>query len=71
MVEGFQVHLGGGLTLAAGQQPGFGRKLRGLKTTAEDLVEYVERLTRRYAAGRTEGESFAEWVHRADEGELR
>jgi sulfite reductase (ferredoxin) len=71
MVEGFQVHLGGGLTMAAGQEPGFGRKLRGLKTTAEDLVEYVERLSRRYAAGRTEGESFAQWVHRADEGELR
>jgi sulfite reductase (ferredoxin) len=71
LVEGFQVHLGGGLTMAAGQQAGFGRKLRGLKTTAEDLVEYVERLSRRYAAGRSEGESFAEWVTRADEGELR
>jgi sulfite reductase (ferredoxin) len=71
MVEGFQVHLGGGLTMAAGQQAGFGRKLRGLKTTAEDLVEYVERLSRRYAADRTEGESFAEWVTRADEGDLR
>jgi sulfite reductase (ferredoxin) len=71
MVEGFQVHLGGGLGMAAGQRPGFGRKLRGLKTTAEDLVEYVERLSRRYAADRTEGESFAEWVTRADEGDLR
>ena len=71
LVEGFQVHLGGGLTMAAGQQAGFGRKLRGLKTTAEDLVEYVERLSRRYAVGRGEGESFAEWVTRADEGELR
>ena len=71
MVEGFQVHLGGGLTMAAGQRAGFGRKLRGLKTTAEDLVEYVERLSRRYAADRTEGESFAEWVTRADEGDLR
>ncbi len=71
LVEGFQVHLGGGLAMAAGQQAGFGRKLRGLKTTAEDLVEYVERLSRRYAAGRGEGETFAEWVTRADEGELR
>ena len=71
MVEGFQVHLGGGLSMAAGQRAGFGRKLRGLKTTAEDLVEYVERLSRRYAADRTEGESFAEWVTRADEGDLR
>ena len=36
-VEGFQVHLGGGLGMAAGQTAGFGRKLRGLKTTAEEL----------------------------------
>jgi sulfite reductase (ferredoxin) len=70
-VEGFQVHLGGGLGLAAGQTAGFGRKLRGLKTTADELPEYVERLARRYLAGRTDGESFAEWVTRADEEALR
>jgi sulfite reductase (ferredoxin) len=70
-VEGFQVHLGGGLGLAAGQTAGFGRKLRGLKTTAEELPGYVERLARRYLAGRTDGESFAEWVTRADEEALR
>src|SRR4030095_8829332 len=40
MVEGFQIHLGGGLTLRAGQDAGFGRKLRGLKTTAVDLPDY-------------------------------
>jgi sulfite reductase (ferredoxin) len=71
LVEGFQVHLGGGLTMASGQEASLGRKLRGLKTTADELVEYVERLARRYAAGRTEGESFAHWVTRADEKELR
>ncbi len=71
LVEGFQVHLGGGLTMAAGQEASLGRKLRGLKTTADELVEYVERLARRYAAGRTGGESFAHWVTRADEEELR
>ncbi len=71
LVEGFQVHLGGGLAMAAGQEPSLGRKLRGLKTTADDLVEYVERLARRYAVGRTDGESFAQWVTRADEEELR
>ena len=38
---------------------GFGRKLRGLKTTADELPEYVERLARRYLAGRSEGETFA------------
>ncbi len=71
LVEGFQVHLGGSLTMAAGQSASLGRKLRGLKTTSADLVEYVERLARRYAAGRTAGESFAEWVTRADEEALR
>ncbi len=71
LVEGFQVHLGGGLTMAAGQEASLGRKLRGLKTSSADLVEYVERLARRYAAGRTEGESFAQWVTRVDEEALR
>ncbi|GIH12770.1 nitrite/sulfite reductase [Rugosimonospora africana] len=71
MVEGFQVHLGGGLAMAEGQRAGFGRKLRGLKTTSEDLVDYVERLGRRYADARHEGETFAQWVTRAEEGDLR
>jgi sulfite reductase (ferredoxin) len=71
LVEGFQVHLGGGLGLAAGQTAGFGRKLRGLKTTSAELPDYVERLARRYLAGRTDGEPFAEWVARVDEEELR
>ncbi|MER5333328.1 nitrite/sulfite reductase [Micromonospora sp. NPDC002717] len=70
-VEGFQVHLGGGLGMAEGQTAGFGRKLRGLKTTAEELPEYVERLARRYLAGREAGETFANWVIRVDEEELR
>ena len=66
-VEGFQVHLGGGLGMAKGETAGFGRKLRGLKATAEELPEYVERLARRYLDGRAERETFAEWVVRADE----
>ncbi|MBX7265381.1 nitrite/sulfite reductase [Micromonospora sp. Llam7] len=70
-VEGFQVHLGGGLGMAEGRTAGFGRKLRGLKTTAEELPEYVERLASRYLAGRTAGETFANWVIRVDEEELR
>ncbi|MFI5494693.1 nitrite/sulfite reductase [Actinoplanes sp. NPDC051859] len=69
-VEGFQVHLGGGLGMAQGQTAGFGRKVRGLKATAEELPGYVERLARNYLAGRTDGESFADWVVRADEGLL-
>jgi sulfite reductase (ferredoxin) len=62
-VEGFQVHLGGGLGLDAG----FGRKLRGHKVTAAELPDYVERLARHYAADRRDGERFAQWVARADE----
>jgi len=71
LVEGFQVHLGGGLGLSTADRPGFGRKLRGLRTTAEELPAYVERLARRYAAGREPGEPFAGWVARIDEEELR
>jgi sulfite reductase (ferredoxin) len=71
LVEGFQIHLGGGLGMAAGQTAGFGRKLRGLKTTAAELPSYVERVARRYLADRAAGESFAQWVTRADEGLLK
>jgi sulfite reductase (ferredoxin) len=66
-VEGFQVHLGGGLGLDAG----FGRKLRGLKVSSADLGEYVERVVRGYVEQRTEGERFAQWVMRADEADLK
>ncbi|WP_434448776.1 nitrite/sulfite reductase [Lentzea sp. E54] len=66
-VEGFQVHLGGGLGLDAG----FGRKLRGHKVTAEELPEYVERVVRNFVAQREEDERFAQWVGRAEEGSLR
>jgi sulfite reductase (ferredoxin) len=71
LVEGFQIHLGGGLGMAAGQTAGFGRKLRGLKTTAAELPQYVERVATRYLAGREEGESFARWVMRAPEEDVR
>ena len=66
-VEGFQVHLGGGL----GLDSGFGRKLRGHKVTSAQLAGYVERVVRRYAEQRAPGERFAQWVVRADEGALR
>ncbi|HEX5997496.1 MAG TPA: nitrite/sulfite reductase [Jiangellales bacterium] len=64
---GFQVHLGGGLGLDAG----FGRKPRGLKVTAADLPDYVERLVRCFLAGRESGERFAQWALRADEEQLQ
>ncbi|MFI7698845.1 nitrite/sulfite reductase [Nonomuraea sp. NPDC049480] len=66
-VEGFQVHLGGSL----GVNPGFGRKVRGLKTTAMALPDYVERVVKNYDAQKKEGESFADWVQRADEADLK
>ena len=65
-VEGFQVHLGGGL----GMDAGFGRKLRGHKVTADELPDYVERLARTFVSERTDGERFAQWVSRADEAVL-
>ena len=69
-VEGFQVHLGGSLNGGDGTGSGFGRKLRGLKTTAEELPDYVERVLRRFDATREPGQSFAVWTARASEEEL-
>ncbi len=66
-VEGFQVHLGGGLGLDAG----FGRKLRSLKVTSDELADYVERLARNYNDQRESGERFAQWALRADDEALR
>ena len=66
-VEGFQVHLGGGLGLDAG----FGRKLRGHKVTSAELTGYVERVVRRFVADRLPGERFAQWVARAEEADLK
>jgi sulfite reductase (ferredoxin) len=63
---GFQVHLGGGLGLDAG----FGRKLRGHKVLSADLGPYVERLVRNFVEHREAGERFAQWVVRAEEGQL-
>ncbi|MBH5337560.1 nitrite/sulfite reductase [Streptomyces pactum] len=65
-VEGYQVHLGGALGLEAG----FGRKVRGLKVTADELPDYVERLLKRFQEQRTDGERFAAWVARAPEEAL-
>jgi sulfite reductase (ferredoxin) len=66
-VEGFQIHLGGHL----GEDAGFGRKARGLKVTADGAADYIERLLRTYLAERSEGETFAVWVRRADEALLK
>jgi sulfite reductase (ferredoxin) len=69
-VEGFQIHLGGTLTGGDATGSGFGRKVRGLKATAEELPDYVERVLRRYDAARSAGETFAAWTLRASDEEL-
>ena len=66
-VEGFQVHLGGGL----GLDPKFGRKLRAHKVTSAGLGDYVANVVSAFLAEREDGESFAAWVARADEEALR
>jgi sulfite reductase (ferredoxin) len=65
--DGFQVHLGG----SVGREAALGRKVRGLKVTAAELPDYIERMLRRYQDQRSDGESFATWVRRADETALK
>lgn len=62
-VEGFQVHLGGGLGLVSA----FGKKLRAHKVTSAGLDDYVATVVSNYLVERTSGESFASWVQRADD----
>jgi sulfite reductase (ferredoxin) len=66
MVEGFQVHLGGHLGIEAA----FGRKFRGHKVTKVETADYCERVLRGYLDRRTDGESFAAYVARAEEAWL-
>lgn len=69
---GYQVHLGGGLTSSEhGGEANLGRTVRGLKVYQDELPDYVERLTRRFAEQRQDGESFAAWSTRAEEDDLR
>ncbi|MFD0905802.1 nitrite/sulfite reductase [Actinomadura sediminis] len=64
-VEGFQIHLGGRLGAT------FGKKVRGLKTTSAGLGDYIERVVRNFDEQRTDGETFAAWVQRADDADLK
>ncbi len=66
-VEGFQVHLGGGIGLT--QE--LGRKLRAHKVTSAGLDDYVTNVVVAYLDQREDDESFAAWVARADEEFLR
>lgn len=66
-VEGFQVHLGGGI----GLENNFGKKLRAHKVTSAGLDDYVTTVVTNYLGDRNAGESFAAWTVRADEVLLR
>ncbi|QGU05669.1 nitrite/sulfite reductase [Corynebacterium comes] len=65
-VEGFQVHLGGSMNLNAN----FGRKLKGHKVLADEIGDYVTRVVENFRDQRLDGETFQEWVQRADEEDL-
>jgi sulfite reductase (ferredoxin) len=67
---GFQVHLGGGLATVEREEAGLGRTVRGLKVTAAELPDYVERVVRTFLDRRSDGETFAEWALRAEDGDL-
>ncbi|HET7351392.1 MAG TPA: nitrite/sulfite reductase [Marmoricola sp.] len=66
-VEGFQVHLGGGIGLTNA----LGKKLRAHKVTSAGLDDYISTVVSNYLADREDGESFAAWAARADEVLLR
>ncbi len=66
-VEGFQVHLGGGI----GLHSAFGKKLRAHKVTSAGLDDYITVVVGHYLEGREDGETFAAWVARADDDLLR
>ncbi len=66
-VEGYQVHLGGGL----GLDPRFGKKLRAHKVTSAGLDDYITNVVTAFLDQRDDDESFAVWVTRADDAALR
>jgi sulfite reductase (ferredoxin) len=71
-VEGFQVHLGGGIGLSLEHTATpFGRKLRAHKVTSAGLDDYISSVVDAYLEERFDGEPFAAWVARADEASLR
>jgi sulfite reductase (ferredoxin) len=66
-VEGFNLQLGGGLSADVG----FGRKVRGLKVAATELPDYLERILGRFDDARGTSESFAQWVARVEDEDLK
>jgi len=65
--DAFQVHLGGQL----GARAALGRKFRGLRVTADEAAEYAERILTGFRQRRSAGESFGEYVARAEESWLQ
>jgi sulfite reductase (ferredoxin) len=63
------VHLGGHLG-SGGDSAQFGRKVRGLKVTADGAVDFIERLLRSYLDSREPDEPVSAWLRRVDEGVL-
>ena len=66
-VEGYQVHLGGGLGLTAQ----FGKKLRAHKVTSTGLDDYITNVVTAFLDQRGDDEAFATWVTHADDDALR
>jgi sulfite reductase (ferredoxin) len=66
-VEAFLVHLGGHL----GEERAFGRKARGVKVLASEAGPYIETLIRRYRQRRRPSETFAAFIGRLTDEELK
>lgn len=68
LVEHYDVFLGGTLG-AAGQGPRFNRRVK--RISAEEVAPSIQRAIEHYQAGRTDGESFADFCSRHTEDELQ
>ncbi len=66
-VEAFLVHLGGHL----GEGRAFGRKAKGVKVLASEAGPYIETLIRRYRAQRLPDDTFAAFVNRLGDADLK
>jgi sulfite reductase (ferredoxin) len=62
-LEGFNVHLGGHL----GAERRFGRKVRGVRLRADELVSFAENLVHTYQSERNGHASFGEWIGSHDD----
>ena len=67
-VEAFLVHLGGNMNNG---ETAFGRKARGVKVLANEIGPYVETLVKRYRSRREGDETFAGFVARLSDAELK